>query len=785
MNKYFIILTIFAAGLLIPANLLAQINVVPIDGGYRFKPETKWLPTTNVTSTNLTSNNFSEPDYCTTPDLDTTEFKQLPWYGNPQYLEDLLDSVGYPDPCPTCRVEVGVRYRIPVVFWVYNNGAGTDVVPRDDQIRDALDHVNRDYRENDTGFRFYLACNGIRRINNDDWVETSNFESIGAPFERAAPNPNFVKGAINIHVVRNRQGLYNALVDAIFVSRNRVTTPARRSTLSHEIGHALGLLHTHHWEKWRGIPFVRRRLIEPIDHSRRQLRFIPPRNVRLCSVNGDALCDTPADPRLTDRFTFPACVYTGTQTDPWGDRYDNPPAGSGVPDPTNIMSYGGQCRLTLTREQIAVMVHRVERGRYRFMRNGYRTPDVTFDTAEPDNVFEQARNVALNAPEVYTFHRSYRRTGAPEFYRFGSNTYEACDVDWLWFRAGGFVRIETSDANQPNTADANTELQLFELNGGTAVLSGTLGARLTTDDNGGAGNFSRIERTLPFGNYAVQVINRSPNVTGYYTLEVATCPVPPNPTITGPTEVCGSATFQTNNTAGQPITWRTSNLSIVSGQGTTSLRVQSGSGGPSGWVEAVVGPAGCQVTTPRFGVAVGSAIPPPTGIRDPVSLGGTRYRLSLISPQPGVSYTWTVFGESSNVAVVSGQGSATVTVEAGNGCSIFARASFDNGCTGTSSIDRQFNICNNFTVFPNPTSDVLRVAMAPNNALRSENQSANQLAVAQDFNIKLYNPQNAMIAEANTKNGEVTLDVRNLPLGVYVLHILYQGEIYPHEVIIK
>ncbi len=311
-----------------------------------------------------------------------------------------------------------------------------------------------------------------------------------------------------------------------------------------------------------------------------------------------------------------------------------------------------------------------------------------------------------------------------------------------------------------------------------------MSAQLANNDNGGTGNFSRIEQNLPVGRYAIQVTNNSPNVTGYYTLEVATCPVPLSPTITGPTEVCGTATFQVNNTAGQPVTWRTSNLSIVSGQGTTSLRVRSGSGGPSGWVEAVVGPAGCQVTTPRFGVAVGSTIPPPTGIRDPVSLGGTRYRLSLISPQSGVSYTWTVFGESPNVAVVSGQGSATVTVEASSSCSIFARASFNNGCTGTSSIDRQFNICNNFTVFPNPASDVLTVALGTDNALGAASQSSGQ-TTSPPFSIQLYNPQNAMIAEAEAKNGEVTLDVRNLPLGVYVLHILYQGEVYPHEVLIE
>ena len=116
MNKHSIILALLATNLLLPLSLLAQVNAIPIESGYSFRPETKLLPNTRITPSGATSDNWSEPDYCTTPDLDTTEFKQLPWYGNPQYLEDLLDSVGYPNPCPTCRVEaVGVHYRIPVV----------------------------------------------------------------------------------------------------------------------------------------------------------------------------------------------------------------------------------------------------------------------------------------------------------------------------------------------------------------------------------------------------------------------------------------------------------------------------------------------------------------------------------------------------------------------------------------------------------------------------------------------------------------------------------------------
>jgi len=32
---------------------------------------------------------------CWTPEMDTTEFRNQPWYSNNDYLENFLDSIGY------------------------------------------------------------------------------------------------------------------------------------------------------------------------------------------------------------------------------------------------------------------------------------------------------------------------------------------------------------------------------------------------------------------------------------------------------------------------------------------------------------------------------------------------------------------------------------------------------------------------------------------------------------------------------------------------------------------
>lgn len=93
------------------------------------------------------------------------------------------------------------------------------------------------------------------------------------------------------------------------------------STLAHEVGHYLGLYHTH--ETFLGNEYA--------DGSN-------------CLFTGDELCDTPADPRLGTNNVSSICEYTGTSRDLNGDRYR--------PDPTNIMSYSRKaCRTFFSEDQ--------------------------------------------------------------------------------------------------------------------------------------------------------------------------------------------------------------------------------------------------------------------------------------------------------------------------------------------------------------------------------------------------------------------------------------------------
>lgn len=85
---------------------------------------------------------------------------------------------------------------------------------------------------------------------------------------------------------------------------------ADNMTLVHEMGHYFGLLHPFDgWDEGTG------------DYV----------NGSECETRGDKICDTPAEPDMTDLIT-PNCLYTGDLRDSNGDFY--------IPSVTNIMSYG-------------------------------------------------------------------------------------------------------------------------------------------------------------------------------------------------------------------------------------------------------------------------------------------------------------------------------------------------------------------------------------------------------------------------------------------------------------
>lgn len=110
--------------------------------------------------------------HCETPEMDTTEFQNLPWYGNNDMLETFLDSIGYPSEVSTNRI-IGrpqVRYWIPIKFWIYRDDNGNGG-PTPVQIQRLMDDLNfRFNQNNNTMIGFYQKCEPSF-INNSTHTE--------------------------------------------------------------------------------------------------------------------------------------------------------------------------------------------------------------------------------------------------------------------------------------------------------------------------------------------------------------------------------------------------------------------------------------------------------------------------------------------------------------------------------------------------------------------------------------------------------------------------------------
>lgn len=136
---------------------------------------------------------------------------------------------------------------------------------------------------------------------------------------------SYDSSVINVYILPSVETTTNVLgytyvngPNAIFISYAGFIN---KSTLSHELGHKLGLLHTHAFGD------------ELVDGSNSY-------------EAGDRIHDTPADPKLSGKVNN--CSYTGHDVDVNGDNYN--------PDVNNIMSYSSSnCRTEFTYGQIEVM----------------------------------------------------------------------------------------------------------------------------------------------------------------------------------------------------------------------------------------------------------------------------------------------------------------------------------------------------------------------------------------------------------------------------------------------
>lgn len=214
---------------------------------------------------------------------------------------------------------------LPVTFHIVQNNIGSGGLPSS-QVAQVLNILNASYAAANIQFE---QCGTINYINNSSLF---NFDVDNMPY--LASNFN-VANTVNIYFVNalyaNGSSGLNGISSFPWQNNHLVVIDnnnAATSVIAHELGHYLGLYHTH--ENIFGYEWV---------------------NGGNCQVAGDMICDTPADPNLAGNTVN--CVYVGYYIDPLGWYYQ--------PDIYNYMSYNSPwCLQHFSTQQIYWMNNTID-----------------------------------------------------------------------------------------------------------------------------------------------------------------------------------------------------------------------------------------------------------------------------------------------------------------------------------------------------------------------------------------------------------------------------------------
>ncbi len=208
---------------------------------------------------------------------------------------------------------------IPVKAHILRKNDGTGGLSLAD-LNTALVQINQYFQNVGSGLQLYF-CGFPNIINNTTYYDYNKTD------ELALCNANNVSNAINIYFPNSiRFGTLMVSGYAYFPSTlsisNSIFVQAQSATdnrtLAHELGHYFNLLHT----------------FQNSNNTNNAEREYVTRNTMQganCTLKGDLLCDTPADPYGRDSVTIQGCTYTGTARDPQGQLY--------MPSLSNMMSY--------------------------------------------------------------------------------------------------------------------------------------------------------------------------------------------------------------------------------------------------------------------------------------------------------------------------------------------------------------------------------------------------------------------------------------------------------------
>ncbi len=249
--------------------------------------------------------------------------------------------------------------NIPMKIWIYRNDDGTGNISEQAAL-DIIDEINLLFVN--TNIQFYPLCD-ISIINNTTTANSGDFSNYTLN--------NRVENVLNMHLIINHidnpywagKGNYpDKDGDSNYLEGNSYSFALRTQGFysaygldnigAHEIGHTFGIMHTHQarCNGENSNADCGDCYQESVSRTKTQGAFCLSQVGDLkCETNGDRICDTPADPDISDNVgPIPNCNYTGGGQDNWGDSW--------IPDTNNLMSYSNiRCLTEFSISQIGTM----------------------------------------------------------------------------------------------------------------------------------------------------------------------------------------------------------------------------------------------------------------------------------------------------------------------------------------------------------------------------------------------------------------------------------------------
>ena len=113
---------------------------------------------------------------CGTEELSDQEMEQLPWYGNPDYLYNFLDSIQPSN--STARIEPDIRFKVPIRFWILRgetNDPGNvlddgedDDLPEERELQRLIDDANNAFRNTEVPSKIQFYMREAERVVNEE-----------------------------------------------------------------------------------------------------------------------------------------------------------------------------------------------------------------------------------------------------------------------------------------------------------------------------------------------------------------------------------------------------------------------------------------------------------------------------------------------------------------------------------------------------------------------------------------------------------------------------------------